>query len=204
MVNQEWSGAPFNCSTEFPVPGLLSDHSPCVVKLSEQGDRPIRPFRFYNMWISHPEFHEIVRSVWTDENLGTKQFMLCRNLRALKHPLKRLNKRAFWHISERPDLARITLETAHKKLHDLLDCEQARQQVNQARTHVVFLDKVERSFYYQKAKCSYIREGDRSIKFFHNLYKRNNKGNYVASLLRSDEFITTTTVKVLDEFVAFY
>lgn len=86
MVNQEWSGAPFDCSTEFPVPGLHSDHSPCVVKLSEQGDRLIRPFRFYNMWISHPEFHKIVRSVWTDKNLGTKQFMLCWSLRALKHP----------------------------------------------------------------------------------------------------------------------
>lgn len=69
---------------------------------------------------------------------------------------------------------------------------------------MVFLDKAERSFYYQKAKCSYIREGDRSIKFFHNLYKRNNKRNYVASLLRSDESRMTTTVEVPDEFVAFY
>lgn len=69
---------------------------------------------------------------------------------------------------------------------------------------MVFLDKAEGSFYYQKAKCSYIIEGDRSIKFFHNLYKRNNKRNYVASLLRSDESRMTTTVEVPDEFVAFY
>lgn len=67
-----------------------------------------------------------------------------------------------------------------------------------------FLDKAEKSFYYQKSKCSFIREGDHSTKFFHSMCKRNAKTNHVASIQRSDGTCTVSSTEVLDEFVRFY
>lgn len=156
------------------------------------------------MWLSHPKWQEIVREVWYEEIMGTKPFMMSRKLKALKHPLKRLNKRAFGHITERAETTRVALEEAQKCQHDLPDSKQARMRVNQAKTQVVFLDKVESSFYYHKAKCSYIREGDRSKKKFHSLCGRNVKKKYVASLQRSGGSRKTSTAEVLDEFMNFY
>lgn len=84
LVNHDWIGAPFISSVEFLPFGAHSDHAPCIVILKEPGERPIRPFRYYNMWVIHPEFQGIVREVWFEETLGTKKFRLCRKLKLLK------------------------------------------------------------------------------------------------------------------------
>lgn len=97
--------------------------------------------------------------MWSEDILGTKQFLMCRKLNLLKLLLKR---RAFGHISDCAERARGVLEAAQKHTHDLPDNEQARMPVNQAKVLVIFLDKVWRSFYNQKSKCSYIRERDQS------------------------------------------
>lgn len=98
----------------------------------------------------------------------------------------------------------MALEIAQKRLHDSPEEEINRTLVEQAKTQVQFLDKAERSFYVQKAKCLYIRDGDRSTKFYHSMTKRNAKRNYIASILRSDGTPTSSTSEVLEEFVTFY
>lgn len=75
---------------------------------------------------------------------------------------------------------------------------------DRAKTQVLFLDKAEKSFCYQKAKCLSIRDGDRSTKFFHGLSKRNAKRNYIAFLAKQDGSLTTSSTEVLDEFVHYY
>lgn len=70
------------------------------------------------MWTSHPEFQELVRQTWSEEILGTRQFVLCRKLKSLKYPLKQLNRRDFSHISEKAEAARTELETYQGYLHD--------------------------------------------------------------------------------------
>lgn len=126
LVNQEWLSAQFNSTADVLTPGLNSDHSPCVVTLTEHGSNPIRPFRFYNMWSSHPQFQEIVREVWAEEYWGTKQYILCKKLKSLKKPLKQLNARAFSHISERAEQARMELDKAQKQMYDLPENEQVK------------------------------------------------------------------------------
>lgn len=144
-VNQEWLGAPFDTSAEVLAIGANSDHSPCVVTFKERGANPFRPFRYYNMWSNHLEFQGIVRDVWFEEICGTKQFVTSRKLKLIKQPFRRLNNRAFGHISERAERARGELEDAQKQLHEIPDSEQARLRVTQAKTQVAFLDKAERS-----------------------------------------------------------
>lgn len=112
------------------------------------------------MWTTHPNFQEIVRQVWSDEIPGTRQFALCRKLKALKYPLKLLNRKEFGHISERAEAARVELEDAQHHFHDSAATATAWDKVDRAKARVRFLDNAERSFYYQKAKCQSIRDGD--------------------------------------------
>lgn len=95
LVNQEWIGSPFVSSAEFLPFGAHSDHGIFIVSVKEPRERPIRLFRYYNMWASYPEFQGIVREVWSEETPSTNKFALCRKMKILKHPLKQLNKLEF-------------------------------------------------------------------------------------------------------------
>lgn len=79
-----------------------------------------------------------------------------------------------------------------------------KREVERLKVQVGFLDRAERSLYYQKAKCLSIRDGDRSTKFFHSMSKRNSKRNFVAALVKEDGTMTCSNIEVLDEFVHFY
>lgn len=142
--------------------------------------------------------------MWDEEISGTKQFILCRKLKELKHPLKRLNAKAFSHIFSRTERARLQLESIQSRLHNSPQDLTLRHEEEKAKTKTIFLAKAEKSFYYQKAKCLYIRDGDRSTKLFHSMCKRNAKRNFVAVLNRSDGSRTTSVTEVLEEFVTFY
>lgn len=72
LVNQLWLGAPFTSSAEFISFGTESDHTSCIVTVSEPGETSKRPFRYFNMGSAHPEYQNIVSESWTEEIGGTR------------------------------------------------------------------------------------------------------------------------------------
>lgn len=129
---------------------------------------------------------------------------MCKKLKSLKFPFKQLNKREFGHISERAEVARRELDEAQKWCHDRPSDTGLLLEADRAKAKVVFLDKAEKSFYYQKAKCFYVRDGVRNTKFFHNLSKRNAQCNFIVSIVKQDGSLITSSSEVLDEFVCYY
>lgn len=53
----------------------ISDHTPLVVSNAEDRRRG-SPFRFCEMWISHPDFHEVINSVPLPQD-GYPSYRLC-------------------------------------------------------------------------------------------------------------------------------
>ncbi|PSS17592.1 Ribosome-binding protein like [Actinidia chinensis var. chinensis] len=101
MVNIRWVQEGLKAVANFGLPGKCSDHSPCVVTMFDIKDEGARPFKFFNMWAQHSDFLDIVSRVWRLQVHGTEMYKLCRKLKALKQPLKELNKLHFSHISPR-------------------------------------------------------------------------------------------------------
>lgn len=62
--------------------------------------------------------------------------------------------------------------------------------------------EAERSF--QKARCNYLKQGDRCTKFFHDLILRNNKLNSIVAIRTSSGNTTTVPSKIACQFVEFY
>ncbi|KAL2476070.1 Uncharacterized protein Adt_36806 [Abeliophyllum distichum] len=118
MVNSLWQLSGFFAEANFLPPGCYSDHSPCIVSLFECHRKRSKNFKFFNMWVQHRDFNEVVDQNWDSMHVGTNQFILCAKLKGLKQPLKSLNKREFSHIAERAASARIALSTAQQSLHD--------------------------------------------------------------------------------------
>ena len=100
----------------FLAPGI-SDHSPMVVKLyPPQCSR--KPFKFFNLWTSHPDFLAMVTQAWNSQVVGSPMYQVCCKLRLLKAKLKLLNRSSFSDISSRCEQARADLHATQSALEE--------------------------------------------------------------------------------------
>ncbi|GFS35713.1 hypothetical protein Acr_00g0041700 [Actinidia rufa] len=103
----------------YALPGhlKLSDHSPCTISFFDEEDRGATPFKFFNMWAKHDNFLEIVGNTWRMHLRGIAMYKFYRKLKAVKVPLKDLNKQYFSHIAARAEAGEEDLIRAQQQLH---------------------------------------------------------------------------------------
>ncbi|XP_022857249.1 uncharacterized protein LOC111378309 [Olea europaea var. sylvestris] len=138
------------------------------------------------------------------DRVGAKQVILCKKLRKLKGALKELNFKHFGHISARASEAKNDLEAAQLQLHNQPMNMHFQLLVAKLRKKTVGLCEAERSFYYQKAKCVFLKQSDKCTMIFHSIVKRNSRRNFMATILKEDGRYTTSQDQVAMEFVNFY
>ncbi|KAH6775925.1 hypothetical protein C2S52_013486 [Perilla frutescens var. hirtella] len=176
LINDDWKTERLHYATNFLPPRFLSDHCLGVVEIFQTQTCSIRYFKFFNMWISHPEFNTIVEQAWNNSSIeGTQQFILCKKLTGLKQPLKNLNALHFSHISSRAKEASEALKHTQRRLDAQPNNIQLRTELSSRRDHASFLAEAERQFYAQKAKIRHLNLADKGTKFFHSLVKRNSQ-----------------------------
>lgn len=101
MIDPNWSDGIYNCWVEYKDFEWMSDHCPTIIKLFGSREAVNRPFKFFNMWLSHPSFPQILEDAWRVVINGTKQYEFVQHLKGLKALLKRLNKEEYGHISKK-------------------------------------------------------------------------------------------------------
>lgn len=113
------------------MPANISYHSSLIIRLLGVVNSRNVPFRFFNMWVSHPEYDGIMERVWQEERRGNVNIKLQCKLNELKRKLKRLNRREFSDISGKVDNCRQVMEQLQESLQSnlmnpvLLDEERA-------------------------------------------------------------------------------
>ena len=118
MVNKKWVHNGLIAQSRFDFFGKFSDHSPCTVTLFNDNDWGATPFKFFNMWANHDKFLETVSNAWSRNLRGTAMYKFCRKLKAVKDPLKDLNRKHFSHISAKAEAAEEELIRAQQQLYD--------------------------------------------------------------------------------------
>ncbi|GFZ12807.1 hypothetical protein Acr_23g0011920 [Actinidia rufa] len=204
MVNEKWGQEGISAFSNFGLPGKYSDHSPCVVSLFGNNDHGASSFKFFNMWAHHADFLELVGISWSMRVEGSAMFRLCKKLKALKGPLRTLNKLHYSHISARAQAAEDDLLEAQQLLHDNPRDDSLQSKVVDLRGKACRLDEAEISFCSQLAKAKYLKNCDKGTKFFHDLIKNNRTRNQVVSLTKSDGVVTTSPQQVSSLFVEYY
>lgn len=159
-----------------------------------------RPFKFFDFWMQHSDFNSIVKQVWENPGYGVPMFRLVRKLKILKGRLKQLNRDSFANISVRTSEARKSLkQTQVGLLNDptsmVADLERA-----QRRT-LVELRSQEESFFRQKARIRWLKEGDRNTKFFHQYVSKRHLRNRILSVVDSSGNQITEPQLVQQHFV---
>ncbi|KAL3733326.1 hypothetical protein ACJRO7_022799 [Eucalyptus globulus] len=180
LVNSKWNMEFSFSEASFLNPGIL-DHSPMVVRVLNPFFKR-RPFKYFNLWAKHSNFPSIVQQAWDTPVVGVAMFKLVSKLKVLKNRLKQLNREEFSNISVRTAEAREALRLAQLDLHldptnsDFAHLEKAHRKL------FVNLRRDEESFYRQKSRIRWLKEGDRNTKFFHNSVKRRQLRNRILSV----------------------
>lgn len=66
----------------------ISDHCPLLLSIGVKGFGP-KPFKFFDVWMDHPEFLDTVQKSWNQEIIGNKADIILKNkLKRLKSDLK--------------------------------------------------------------------------------------------------------------------
>ena len=85
----------FSCVTLLR---LCSNHHSLLISCSMGVFVGLHPFRFQGMWVSHPSFLDLVRSVWSSSVLGSGTIFLVQKLKLLKTALRRWNWKVFGDV----------------------------------------------------------------------------------------------------------
>ncbi|KAF9595957.1 hypothetical protein IFM89_006703 [Coptis chinensis] len=76
------------------------------------------PFKFFNMWCTHPNFKEVVLDSWQTPIMGHSIFILTQKLKRLKGVLKKWNKDTFGNIKFKVEAETKKLEHMHEQFEN--------------------------------------------------------------------------------------
>lgn len=204
LINSDWQSSSLCCTAEFLESNSLSDHTPILVLFQPTVRAFNKPFKFLNMWVTHPKFSTVLRESWHIPVFGTKQYKLSRKLKRLKSPFRSLILQAFSHISERVSKAQDEFSVAHSALMRNPSSDELKLNVKLARSKANFLLEAERKFLLQKNKSQNLLFADRGTKYFHNLMKKKSSCNFIPALVKPDGSSTSSQDEVINELLAYY
>ncbi|KAF9620903.1 hypothetical protein IFM89_015300 [Coptis chinensis] len=165
---------------------LCSGHSP-IVGRSVDIPRPKNvPFKFFNMWCSHPSFRDTVKAIWDVPLAGHSIYIMTQKLKQLKSALKVWNREIFGNIKFQVEEESKSLELMQKHFDQGNTDEDFNMQMVNQENKVEKLLEQEQMFWRQKAGASWENDNDRSTKFFHAMANTNRSKSLISELKNNE------------------
>ncbi|XP_056697466.1 uncharacterized protein [Spinacia oleracea] len=181
MENPKWQSNYDSAEVCFMTEGCF-DHSPGLLTVYPRNTGGKKPFKYFTMWKSAPQFRTIIQEQWASQVQGSKMYCVVHKLKKVKLALKDLNKSGFNDIQAADLQAYNAMIEAQNAMHqhtDDLNLADAELQVIQEYKikHQAYLD-----FLRQKSKAAWIKDGDENTSLFHQSIKARNSQNQVYSI----------------------
>ena len=162
------------------LPRVIFDHCLLLVEIGGVG-RGRCAFKFENMWLKVEGFVEKVQQWWSSYSfLGYPSFVLAQKLKALKEDLKKWNKEEFGDLAFKNKCLLLELLGLDAK-EDILGLsleDQARR--TQVKGEIEVLASLEETFWRQKSRALFMKEGDNNTRFFHRLANSHRRANLIS------------------------
>ncbi|KAK1554545.1 hypothetical protein Q3G72_013786 [Acer saccharum] len=145
------------------LPRIISDHCPIMLCLhsSHIPRGPLKPFRFEAMWLRHEEFSDMARRSW-----GSHGSDLPNKLKCMAASFKIWNKEVFGCIFHRKRRIIARLQGIQRSLSERSNPWLASLEIKLREEYDLIVDQ-EETFWLQKSRNTWLKEGDRNSKFFH-------------------------------------
>lgn len=178
LVNEAWIDRYPNSLAVFDAPGT-SDHSPCLVTISDDAPRRKTRFTFFPFFASHPDYGQLMESAWSAPVTSRSPMIsLYQRLRAAKSCCKGINKSKFSGIEKRTQEAFENLQNVQTQMLNSPSQALFQQEV-QAREAWLIFSAAERNFFQLKSRVRWASKGDLNTGFYHKTVKSNLSRNLI-------------------------
>ncbi|CAL9221011.1 unnamed protein product [Arabidopsis halleri] len=201
--NGEWFNLFPSATAVFEPPGD-SDHSPCIITLSNLPERSKKSFKYFSFLATHPTFLSCIASAWDKETLvGSKLFLLGEHLNEAKKACRSLNRQGFSNLQQRTSDALSSLEDIQSQLLSIPSDSLFRQE-HVARKKWDFFAAALESFFRQKSRIRWLKDGDANTRFFHRAVLAHHAKNLIKYLRGDDDSRVENVGQLKDMIVSYY
>jgi hypothetical protein len=158
---------------------------------TDAGFKPVRRFRFENMWVSREDFIPIVQAAWNSTPVQIDPFI---NLHTkLSVVAKALTSWSACFVSDLDLRAAITSELI-LRLDQAMDSRQLTNEEIQFRAALkvnrLGISALQRTMWRQRSRIQWLREGDASTRFFHAKASARRRKSFIHRIAFDDTVLT--------------
>ena len=147
---------------------IRSDHGPFILDLEVQGPSRKRPFRFEQMWLTHPGCREMIQQAWDVQSHGSRAVRLRNKILNVRRIALKWNREVFGKVENCIKMKQIALQHIQNSIKSMDDFQKEK---NLREEIEVLLDR-EELMWVQKARTKWILQGDRNTRFFQTVVKQ--------------------------------
>ncbi|XP_020598165.1 uncharacterized protein LOC110037794 [Phalaenopsis equestris] len=178
LVNQAWLDTNF-MTTISHLPYTCSDHRPLLISISPNIVAPLPRFRFFNVWVEHPEFISFIKSVWVPVSSFPPWIKLWQIQKKVAKLLKAWNWNCIGNLTAKVEEAEAAVKQTELSIQMGLSDE---QNLILANANLLQVIHWEEEFYKQKATIKKFVDGDRNTKSYHACIKQRRHSNTILKI----------------------
>ncbi|KAB2609074.1 hypothetical protein D8674_012242 [Pyrus ussuriensis x Pyrus communis] len=175
MANEKWQQLWPNSQVMHETV-LSSDHCPVILISNIEGQKGRKMFRFEAYWVSEEECKNLVEKCWDRRHNGSPVYRWVRSLNDCRYRLSRWNHTKFMGRGSR--------------IHDLLsqldllqrDWGPNYDEIREISRRIDELRLQEESYWCQRSRVKWLREGDANTQFFHSSTLQRRRRNKIVKL----------------------
>ncbi|XP_026399197.1 uncharacterized protein LOC113295052 [Papaver somniferum] len=180
---------------------VVSDHAPLLGGCASIPKPNNVPRNFQKMWLSHPNFLQVVDDCWAEPIVGDPAFQFLQKLKVLNKVLNEWNWNVFGNVQTKIKEAEIKVKEATQFSDDNPFDEKALNDLVMAENEYASREVQEKTLLRQKYRVKWIQEGSANTNFFHTIMKIRNSRNMISELEDYNGNVMTNQTQISDFLV---
>nr|XP_027100870.1 uncharacterized protein LOC113719906 [Coffea arabica] len=161
--------------------------------------RKKKRFYFDKRWLHKEGIQEVVEQAWNKEEHGSKMFKVTRKIRNCRIELLKWRNKVQSNSRSKINDLKQELDRVRNS-----DSDKRNGEVRELKKQLAEAYKEEEIFWSQKARISWLREGDKNTKYFHSYVKGRRVSNNLSKIQREDGSWTNNEDEVVTEIAVYF